>query len=85
MKTIIKVDLPSAHSLRVMRTTMKTIMKMDSPIAKSRALWHPQRGEDTCNYGLQQVILHGNIVGHATASWVEAIQDNVSFWKIKVI
>jgi hypothetical protein len=68
IKTIIKVDLPSACSLRVMQTTMKTIMKMDLPIAKSRALRRPQRGADTCDYGLQQVILHGNIVGHVTAS-----------------
>ena len=68
-----------------MRTTMKTIMKMDPPSAKSSALWRPQRGADTCDYGLQQVILHGNIVGHVTASWAAAIQDNVALWDIKAI
>jgi len=65
MKTIMKIDLPSG----VMPTTMKTIMKMDSPYAKSSAQRRPQRGSDTCDYGLQQVILHGNIVGHVTNSW----------------
>ena len=50
---------------RVTPTTMRTIMKMDSSYAKLSALQRPQRGADTCsNYGLQQVILHGNIVGH---------------------
>ena len=39
---------------RVMPTKMKTIMKMDSPSAKSSALWRPQRGADTCNYGLSK-------------------------------
>ena len=81
-----KIDLPSAHSLRFMQTTMKmTIMKMDLPYTKSSALWRPQRGSDTCDYGLQQVILHGNIVGHVTNSWAEKIQDNVALWEIKVI
>ena len=71
--------LPSAPFLRVMQTTMKTtIMKMDSPYAKSSALQRPQRGSDTCDYGLQQVILDGNIVGDVTASWAEQIQDNVA-------
>ena len=68
-----------------MRTTMKTIMKMDPPSSKSSALRLPQRGADTCDYGLQQVILHGNIVGHVTASLAAEILHNVSFWKIKVI
>ena len=81
-----KIDLPSARSLRVVQTTMKTtIMKMDSPYAKSSALRRPQRGSDTCDYGLQQVILHGNIVGHVTNLWAEQIQDNVALWEIKVI
>jgi hypothetical protein len=70
---------------RVMPTTMKTIMKMDSPLAKSRALRRPQRGADTCDYGLQQVILHGNIVGLVTASWAAEIQENVALWDIKAI
>jgi hypothetical protein len=70
---------------RVLPTTMKTIMKMDSPSAKSSALFRPQKGADTCNYGLQQVILHGNIVGHVNTSWVDAIQDNVELWEIQVI
>jgi len=60
-------------------------MKMDPPSSKSSALRRPQRGADTCNYGLQQVILHGNIVGHVTTSWAEQIQDNVALWEIKVI
>ncbi len=60
-------------------------MKMDSPYAKSSALRRPQRGADTCDYCLQQVILHGNIVGNVTASWAEQIQDNVALWEIKVI
>ena len=64
---------------------MKTIMKKDLPSAKSSTLRLPQRGADTCNYGLQQVILHGNIVGHVTTSWVDAIQDNVALWEIQVI
>ena len=68
-----------------MRKTMKTIMKMDPPSSKSSALRRPQRGADTCDYGLQQVILHGNIVGNVTASWAEPIQDNVALWEIKVI
>jgi hypothetical protein len=80
MKTIIKKDLPTAP-----RTTMKTIMKMDLPSAKSSALRRPQRGADTCDYGLQQVILHGNIIGHVTTSWVDEIQENVALWEIKVI
>ena len=65
-----------------MRTTMKTIMKMDSPFAKSSAL---RRVADTYDYGPQQVILHGNIVGNVTTSWVDSIQDNVALWEIKVI
>ena len=65
---------------------MRTIMKMDSPSAKLSDLQLPQRSADTCcNYGLQQVILHGNIVGHVITSWVDAIQDNVALWEIKVI
>ena len=62
MKPIIKVDLLSARSLRVMQTTMKTIMNMDSPSAKSSALRRPQRGADTCNYDLQQVILMATLL-----------------------
>ena len=86
MKTIMKIDLPSARSLRVTRTTMKTtIMKMDPPSSKSSALRSPQRGADTCDYGLQQVILHDNIVGHVITSWAEQIQDNVALLVIKVI
>ncbi len=78
-----KIDLPSAHSLRFMQTTMKmTIMKMDLPYTKSSALRRPQRGAYTCDYGLQQVILHGNIVGHVTNSWAEEIQDDVALWEI---
>jgi hypothetical protein len=80
MKTIIKKDLPTAP-----RTTMKTIMKMDLPSAKSSALRRPQRGADTCDYGVQQVILHGNIVVHVTASWAAEIQENVALWDIKAI
>ena len=58
-------------------------MKMNLPCAKSRAL---RRGADTCiDYGLQQIILHGNIVGHVTTSWVDAFQDNVALWEIQVI
>jgi hypothetical protein len=60
-------------------------MKMNSPSVKSSALRRPQRGADTCDYGLQQVILHGNIVGHVTTSWAAEILHNVSFWEIKVI
>ena len=61
-------------------------MYMDSPSAKLSALSRQQRGADTsCNYGLQQVILHGNIFGHVTTSWVDAIQDNVALWEIQVI
>ncbi len=82
MKTIINSDLPSARS---QKTTMKTIMKMDPPSAKSIALRRPQRGADTCDYGLQQVISHGNIVGHVTTSWVDAIHNNVALWDIQVI
>jgi hypothetical protein len=82
MKTIINSDLPSAHS---QRTTMKTIMKMDPPSSKLSALRRPQRGADTCDYGLQQVILHGNIVGHVTTSWVDSIQEYVALWEIKVV
>jgi hypothetical protein len=78
--------LPSAPSLRVRQTTMKTtIMEMHLRYAKSSALQRPQRGADTCDYGLQQVILHGNIVGHVTNSWAEQIQENVALWEIKVI
>ncbi len=58
---------------------------MDLPSPKSSALRRPQRGADTCDYGLQQVILHGNIVGHVTASWAAEIQDNVALWDIKAI
>ena len=59
---------------------------MDSPSAKLSALWRPQRSTyKRCNYGLQQVILHGSIVGHVTNSWVDAIQDNVAWWEIQVI
>ena len=61
---------------------MKTIMKMDLPCAKSSDL---QRGASTCNYGLQKVILHGNIVGHVTTSWVNSIQDNVALLEIQEI
>ncbi len=64
---------------------MKTIMKKDLPSAKSSALRRPQRGADTCDYGLQQVILHGDIVGHVTTSWAAAIQDNVALWVIKAV
>ena len=64
---------------------MKTIMKKDLPSAKSSALRRPQRGADTCNYGLQQDILHGNIFGLVTASWAAEIQENVALWDIKAI
>ena len=77
--------VPIARSLGVMHKTMKTIMKMSSPVAKSSALRRPQRGADTCDYGLQQVILHGNIIGLVTASWAAEIQDNVALWDIKAI
>ena len=77
--------VPIARSLGVMHKTMKTIMKMSSPVAKSSALRRPQRGVDTCDYGLQQVILHGDIIGLVTASWAAEIQDNVALWDIKAI
>ena len=37
------------------------------------------------DYGIQQIILHGNIDGYVTTSWGKDIFDSVALWETQII